>query len=118
MSERNGGNPVGALEAPAVPNRCLSVRTRPLRARTARNAWAKVGAPIRPRRPARLPRLRSSDSFPFGIEEEFFLIDCDQESIVLTRPPEFLEQLKAALGAQVSTEMLQSQIEVVDTATC
>jgi carboxylate-amine ligase len=112
MSERNSGNPVGAAEAPAGTRSVPFGPASPLRARSTHNAWGKLGSPIRPSATARLPRLRSSDSFPFGIEEEFFLVDATRKSIVLTRPPEFLEQLKAALGAQVSTEMLQSQIEV------
>src|SRR4029077_20845051 len=90
MSERNGGNPVGALEAPAGAQSVPFGPDSPLRGRTARSALAKVGAPIPPYA-ARLTRLRGSDSFPFGIEEEFFLIDVATRSIVLTRPPVFLE---------------------------
>jgi hypothetical protein len=112
MSERDSGNPVGAAGAPAGTRSVPFGPASPLRARSTHSAWGKLGSPVCPSATARLPRLRTSDSFPFGIEEEFFLIDATRKSIVLTRPPEFLEQLKAALGAQVSTEMLQSQIEV------
>jgi carboxylate-amine ligase len=112
MSERNGGNPVRAATAPAGTQSVPFGPVSPLRARSAHNAWAKLGTPIRPNDITRLPRLRTSDSFPFGIEEEFFLIDAATRAVVLTRPPQFLEQLKAALGGQVSTEMLQSQIEI------
>jgi carboxylate-amine ligase len=111
MSERNGGNPVRALGALAGAQSMPFGPNSPLRARTTRGAWARAGAPIRPNA-TRLTRLHTSDSFPFGIEEEFFLIDVATRSVVLSRPPEFLEQLKAALGSQVSTEMLQSQIEI------
>ena len=112
MSERNGGNPVRAAGAPAGTQSVPFGPTLPLRARSTRNPWGKLGIPDRPSATTRLPRLRTSDSFPFGIEEEFFLIDAATRSVVLTRPPDFLEQLKAALGGQVSTEMLQSQIEI------
>ena len=112
MSERNGGNPVGAAGAPTDTRSVPFGPAPPLRARSTRSAWGKVGTPVCPSAPNRLLRLRTSDSFPFGIEEEFFLIDAATKSVVLTRPPRFLDQLKAALGAQVSTEMLQSQIEV------
>ena len=112
MSERNGGNPVGAAGGPIDTKSVPFGPASPLRARSTRSAWGNLGTPVCPSAPNRLLRLRTSDSFPFGIEEEFFLIDAATKSVVLTRPPRFLDQLKAALGAQVSTEMLQSQIEV------
>jgi carboxylate-amine ligase len=111
MSERNGGNPIRAARAPAA-TKSAPFDPPSLRTRSARGAWGRFGTPARPSATARLPRMRPSDSFPFGIEEEYFLIDAANKSIVLTRPPEFLENLKAMLGPQVSSEMLQSQIEI------
>ena len=61
---------------------------------------------------ARSVRLRASDSFSFGIEEEYFVVDAATKAIVLTRPAQFLTDAKRALGDQVAVEMLQSQIEV------
>ncbi len=52
-------------------------------------------------------------TYQFGIEEEYFLIDADTKAVAITRPADFLAALKAELGAQVSTEMLQAQIEVM-----
>src|SRR5271165_5116174 len=85
MSERNGGNPVRAAGAPASTKSVPFGPASPLRARSARNGWGNVGTPVHPSATDRLLRLRSSDSFPFGIEEEFFLIDAATKSIVLTR---------------------------------
>jgi carboxylate-amine ligase len=53
------------------------------------------------------------DSYQFGIEEEYFLVDSDTKAIVTTRPAAFLAAVKKALGDQVSGEMLQSQMEVI-----
>jgi carboxylate-amine ligase len=53
-----------------------------------------------------------TDSFSFGIEEEYFLVDRETKSVVLERPAQFLTDVKHALGDQVTTEMLQSQLEV------
>jgi len=54
-----------------------------------------------------------TDSYRFGIEEEFFLVDAATGALATKRPPEFLAAVREALGAQVSTEMLQAQIEVM-----
>jgi carboxylate-amine ligase len=112
MSERNGGNPVRAARALAGTKPVLFGPAPPLRTRSTRSALGGIGPSASPDVAARRPRIRTSDSFSFGIEEEYFLIDAASKSVVLRRPPEFLEDLKAVLGEQVSTEMLQSQIEV------
>ncbi|MGZ5836693.1 MAG: carboxylate-amine ligase [Xanthobacteraceae bacterium] len=52
------------------------------------------------------------DTYRFGIEEEYFLVDAKTKSIVTTRPPRFLQDLKEVLGDRVSGEMLQAQMEV------
>jgi carboxylate-amine ligase len=53
-----------------------------------------------------------SETYQFGIEEEYFLVDADTKAIVVTRPPNFLSDLKQTLGDRVSGEMLQAQVEV------
>lgn len=50
--------------------------------------------------------------YKFGIEEEYFVVDAATKAVVLTRPPNFLADLKEALGDRISGEMLQAQIEV------
>ena len=53
-----------------------------------------------------------SDSFKFGIEEEYFLVDAETKSVAHAMPASLLEKAKAATGGQVKGEFLQSQIEV------
>ena len=50
---------------------------------------------------------------PFGIEEEFFLTDLERRSVVRQPHRAFRDACKAALGAQVSRELLRSQVELV-----
>ena len=62
-----------------------------------------------------------TDTFPFGIEEEYFLVDAQTKSVARTMPKAFLEAAKAATGGRVGGEFLQSQVEArtaphVDTA--
>jgi carboxylate-amine ligase len=52
-------------------------------------------------------------TYQFGIEEEYFLVDAETKAVTITRPDHFLHALKSTLGNQVSTEMLQGQIEVM-----
>ena len=52
------------------------------------------------------------DTYRFGIEEEYFLVDAATKAVVKTRPHGFLRTMKDALGERVSGEMLQAQIEV------
>jgi carboxylate-amine ligase len=54
-----------------------------------------------------------AETYQFGIEEEYFLVDAETKAVAITRPDEFLASLKKELGNQVSTEMLQGQIEVM-----
>ncbi len=48
----------------------------------------------------------------FGIEEEFFLCDRASRSIVRSPPPGFAVDCRGVLGPLVSSELLQSQVEV------
>ena len=56
------------------------------------------------------------DSFSFGIEEEYFLVDAETKALARAMPSPFLEAAKLAAkracGGQVTREMLQAQIEV------
>jgi carboxylate-amine ligase len=51
-------------------------------------------------------------SFTLGIEEEYLLVDPETRDLIHEAPPGLLEACEAALGSQVTTEFLQSQIEV------
>jgi carboxylate-amine ligase len=57
-------------------------------------------------------RFVMTDAFRFGIEEEYFLVDAATKSVAGGMPRSFFQAAKAALGEQVSGELLQSQIEV------
>jgi carboxylate-amine ligase len=112
MSERESDQQAGTTRAPASANEISrlafggAIETRSL---------SDVLTAIRDRAEdaaARSVRLRASDSFSFGIEEEYFVVDAATKAIVLTRPAQFLTDAKRALGDQVAVEMLQSQIEV------
>ena len=52
-----------------------------------------------------------TDTFRFGIEEEYFLVDAETKAVAPATPRSFFEAAKAELGEQVSGELLQSQIE-------
>ena len=60
-------------------------------------------------------------NFSFGIEEEYFLVDAETKAVIPAMPKPFLEAAKKAVRqgnraqenrAQVTSEMLQAQIEV------
>lgn len=53
-----------------------------------------------------------SNEYAFGIEEEYFLVDAGSKAVAATRPDGFFHAAKAALGNQITGEMLQAQIEV------
>ncbi len=111
MSERNS-DPAGAARPPAGMWRDLrSGATATLDARS-RRSLRPARQMASPDVATRLLRSHTADNFSFGIEEEYFLVDGETKAVVLERPPQFLADVKAALGDQVATEMLQSQIEV------
>jgi carboxylate-amine ligase len=112
MGERGDGDAVGAARPPADITRNMPLRSStPIGARSALGTAAVVRAPG-PDAATRMLRSRTTDSFSFGIEEEYFLVDRADKSIILERPARFLVDLKQALGDQATTEMLQSQVEV------
>jgi glutamate---cysteine ligase / carboxylate-amine ligase len=55
------------------------------------------------------------EHFSFGIEEEYFLVDAETKALICDMPKTFLAAAKKAAGqtgGQVTSEMLQAQIEV------
>ena len=50
--------------------------------------------------------------FSFGIEEEYFLVHRETRDLVRKEQPKLMGALKAALGDQVASEFLCSQIEI------
>ncbi|TCT02600.1 carboxylate-amine ligase [Aquabacter spiritensis] len=53
-----------------------------------------------------------SQDYRFGIEEEFFVVDADTNTVQRRMPAGFFDQLKLALGDAVTVELLQSQLEI------
>jgi glutamate---cysteine ligase / carboxylate-amine ligase len=58
---------------------------------------------------------RQQPSFTFGIEEEYFLVSPWTRALIGESPREMLDECKAALGNQFSSEFQGSQIEVATT---
>jgi carboxylate-amine ligase len=54
----------------------------------------------------------SKPTLQLGIEEEYLLVDPSTRALVSSPDPAFMPACKAALGDQVTTELLQSQVEV------
>ena len=59
------------------------------------------------------PTTRMAGAFTFGIEEEYFLVDAETNSLVRKTPQTFLEAANAAAAGRISPEFLQPQIEVI-----
>src|SRR5262245_40325308 len=55
---------------------------------------------------------RGNQSFPFGIEEEYFLVSLRTRALVDEPPRQLLDECKAVLGDRVSAEYQRSQIEL------
>ncbi len=51
-------------------------------------------------------------SFTLGIEEEYLLVDKETRSLVIDPPDSLMQEAEAKCGAQVTSELLRSQIEV------
>ncbi len=54
----------------------------------------------------------SEPALTIGIEEEYHLVDVATRALVAEAPPDFIAECEQALGPQVSTEFLRSQIEI------
>lgn len=53
-----------------------------------------------------------TDSYRFGIEEEYFLCGVESRNTLRTMPKGFIEKARSLFSADVMPELLQSQIEV------
>ena len=51
-------------------------------------------------------------SFTIGIEEEYLLVDKETRSLVIDPPETLMAEAEEKCGAQVTSELLKSQIEV------
>ena len=50
--------------------------------------------------------------FTIGIEEEYLVVDRESRDLIHEAPPEMIEACRERLGEQVTTELMQCQIEV------
>ena len=50
--------------------------------------------------------------FTIGIEEEYLLVDRETRALVIEPPQNLMSECEELIGEQVSSELLQSQIEV------
>jgi carboxylate-amine ligase len=55
---------------------------------------------------------RNDPPFTIGVEEEYLLVDKETRGLVVDPPKSLLGEFEELLGGQVTTELLQSQIEV------
>ncbi len=56
--------------------------------------------------------MGTAPSFTIGIEEEYLLVDRETRDLVIEAPPELLERGEARTDGRMTTEFLQSQLEV------
>ncbi len=56
--------------------------------------------------------MGQAKDFTIGVEEEYLLIDLDSRGLIRERPDSVIDRCRDRLGLQVTTEFLQSQIEV------
>jgi glutamate---cysteine ligase / carboxylate-amine ligase len=57
--------------------------------------------------------MAADAGYSTGIEEEYFLFNADTRHAIVHRDEAFIARATARLGARVTTEMLQSQIEAI-----
>ena len=55
---------------------------------------------------------KSEPKFTLGIEEEYLLVDRATRALVVDPPQSLMSECEALIGEQVSSELLQSQIEI------
>ena len=55
---------------------------------------------------------KSEPKFTLGIEEEYLLVDRETRALVVEPPPGLMSECEELIGEQVSSELLQSQIEI------
>ena len=57
---------------------------------------------------------RPEPEFTIGVEEEYLLVDKDTRSLVIDPPESFMTQCEARAGEQVTSELLRSQIGLLE----
>ena len=55
---------------------------------------------------------RNEPAFTMGVEEEYLLVDKETRALAIDPPKSLLTECEEILGGQVTTELLQSQIEI------
>jgi len=55
---------------------------------------------------------KSEPTFTMGIEEEYLIVDRETRALVVDPPEGLMSECEALIGEQVSSELLQSQIEI------
>lgn len=56
--------------------------------------------------------MRAEPAFTIGVEEEYLLVDKESRALVIDTPKTLMAEAEEKCGSQVSSELLQSQIEV------
>ena len=56
--------------------------------------------------------MRSEPAFTIGVEEEYLLVDKESRALVIDTPQTLMAEAEEKCGSQVTSELLQSQIEV------
>ncbi len=57
--------------------------------------------------------MKSSEpTFTIGVEEEYLLVDRETRGLIVDMPESLMQECEARCGAQVTTELLRSQIEI------
>ena len=54
----------------------------------------------------------SGPKFTIGVEEEYLLVDQETRALVVDPPKSLMKECEERLGAQVTSELLRSQIEI------
>lgn len=55
---------------------------------------------------------RLTQEFTMGVEEEYLLVDVETRALVVDPPESLMSEFEAQCGAQVTSELLRSQIEI------
>ena len=56
--------------------------------------------------------IRKEPKFTLGVVEEYLLVDLETRALIVDPPKSLLSECEELLGGQVTTELLQSQIEI------
>ena len=56
--------------------------------------------------------VKNGPQFTIGIEEEYLLVDKETRSLIIDPPESLMTECEEKCGAQVTSELLRSQIEI------